>query len=429
MPWIIRKGVDWFRSMGSEKSPGPKLFSVSGDVVNPGNFEFPLGVPAREVILGAAGGCATARPSRPGPPEGTSTPMLTADHLDTPMDFEGITAAGSLLGTAAVMVFSEDVCMVRACLNFTEFYAHESCGKCTPCREGTDWMRKILGRSRRARAGPTTWTPQGHLRRDLRALLLRPRRRGDRPGRLRPEVLPRRVRRARQRRRLPLPGGTRDRRCPLGADDAMSDRPTTVKVTIDGQELEVRPGTLVIRAAEQLGTIVPRFCDHRLLAPWGRCRQCLVEVVGQRKPLTACTTTVTDGMEVKTQVTSEVARAGQEGNLELLLINHPLDCPMCDKGGECPLQDQTLAHGPGETRFVETKRHYEKPIKISETVLLDRERCVLCARCTRFSSEIAGDPFIELFERGALEQVAIYEDEPYQSNYAATSSRSARWGR
>src|SRR5512132_1443505 len=198
----------------------------------------------------------------------------------------------------------------------------------------------------------------------------------------------------------------------------MRDKPSTVKVTIDGQELEVPPGTLVIRAAEQLGTIVPRFCDHRLLAPLGACRQCLVEVVGQRKPLTACTTTVTDGMEVKTQVTSEVARAGQEGNLELLLINHPLDCPMCDKGGECPLQDQTLAHGPGETRFIETKRRYEKPIKISETVLLDRERCVLCARCTRFSSEIAGDPFIELCGGGAREQVAIVEDEPYESYYS-----------
>jgi NADH-quinone oxidoreductase subunit G len=127
---------------------------------------------------------------------------------------------------------------------------------------------------------------------------------------------------------------------------------------------------------------------------------------------------VTDGMVVKTQLTSEVARAGQEGTLELLLINHPLDCPMCDKGGECPLQDQTLAHGPGETRFVETKRRFEKPIKISETVLLDRERCVLCARCTRFSSEIAGDPFIELFERGALEQVGIYPDQPYESHYS-----------
>src|SRR5918996_3279889 len=198
----------------------------------------------------------------------------------------------------------------------------------------------------------------------------------------------------------------------------MPDRPTTVKVTIDDQELEVPPGTLVIRAAEQLDNIIPRFCDHRLLAPLGAGGESVVEVAGQRKPLTACTTTVTDGMVVKTQLTSEVARAGQEGTLELLLINHPLDCPMCDKGGECPLQDQTLAHGPGETRFVETKRHYEKPIKISETVLLDRERCVLCARCTRFSSEIAGDPFIELFERGALEQVAIYEDEPYESHFS-----------
>src|SRR5215218_10263387 len=198
----------------------------------------------------------------------------------------------------------------------------------------------------------------------------------------------------------------------------MPDKPTTVKVTIDGQELEVPPGTLVIRAAEQLGTIVPRFCDHRLLAPLGACRQCLVEVIGQRKPLTACTTTVTDGMEVKTQESSAVAEGAQKSTLEFLLINHPLDCPMCDKGGECPLQDQTLEHGPGETRFVETKRHYEKPIKISETVLLDRERCVLCARCTRFSDEIAGDPFIELFERGALEQVAIYEDEPYESYFS-----------
>ena len=146
VPWIVRKGVDWFRSMGSDKSPGPKLFSVSGDVVNPGNFEFPLGVPAREVIMGAAGGMLDGKALKAWTPGGSSTPMLTADHLDTPMDFEGIQGAGSLLGTAAVIVLSEDVCIVRACLNFTEFYAHESCGKCTPCREGTDWMRKILGR-------------------------------------------------------------------------------------------------------------------------------------------------------------------------------------------------------------------------------------------------------------------------------------------
>jgi NADH-quinone oxidoreductase subunit F len=146
VPYIFNKGVDWFRSMGSERSPGPKLFSVSGDVRNPGNFEFPLGVPAREVIMEAAGGTLEGKTLKAWTPGGSSTPMLTSDHLDVPMDFEGIAGAGSLLGTAAVIVMSTDVCMVRACLNFTEFYAHESCGKCTPCREGTDWMRKILAR-------------------------------------------------------------------------------------------------------------------------------------------------------------------------------------------------------------------------------------------------------------------------------------------
>ncbi len=194
-----------------------------------------------------------------------------------------------------------------------------------------------------------------------------------------------------------------------------------VTVTIDGVEITVPAGTLVIRAAEQVGVHVPRFCDHPLLDPVGACRQCLVEVEGQRKPLTACTTTCTEGMVVRTQMTSEVARKGQEGTLELLLINHPLDCPICDKGGECPLQNQTLTNGPGESRYVDAKRTYPKPLAISSQVLLDRERCVLCARCTRFSQQIAGDPFIELFERGALEQVAIYADEPFESYFSGNT--------
>jgi NADH-quinone oxidoreductase subunit F len=146
VPWIVRRGVDWFRSMGTEKSPGPKLFSVSGDVRQPGNYEYPLGTPASELIMGAAGGMLEGKQLKAWTPGGSSTPMLTADHLDAPMDFEGIAAAGSLLGTGAVIVLSEDVCMVNACLNFMQFYAHESCGKCTPCREGTDWMAKILTR-------------------------------------------------------------------------------------------------------------------------------------------------------------------------------------------------------------------------------------------------------------------------------------------
>ncbi|HVF03984.1 MAG TPA: NADH-quinone oxidoreductase subunit G [Frankiaceae bacterium] len=198
-------------------------------------------------------------------------------------------------------------------------------------------------------------------------------------------------------------------------------KPDTVTLTIDGVEVTVPKNTLIIRAAEQMGVQVPRFCDHPLLDPVGACRQCIVDVEGQRKPLTACTTTVAEGMVVRTQMTSEVARKAQEGTLELLLINHPLDCPICDKGGECPLQNQTLTNGPGESRFVDKKRTFPKPLAISSQVLLDRERCVLCARCTRFSQQIAGDPFIELFERGALEQVAIYTDEPFESYFSGNT--------
>jgi NADH-quinone oxidoreductase subunit G len=194
-----------------------------------------------------------------------------------------------------------------------------------------------------------------------------------------------------------------------------------VTCTIDGVEITVPKNTLIIRAAEHLGIQVPRFCDHPLLEPLGACRQCIVEVEGQRKPLTACTTTVTDGMVVKTQLTSEVADKAQRGTIEFLLLNHPLDCPVCDKGGECPLQNQALTNGPSESRFRDDKRRFEKPIAISSQVLLDRERCVLCARCTRFSQQIAGDPFIELFERGALEQVGVYTDEPFNSYFSGNT--------
>jgi len=194
-----------------------------------------------------------------------------------------------------------------------------------------------------------------------------------------------------------------------------------VSVTVDGFELRVPKGTLVIRAAEQLGIQIPRFCDHPLLDPIGACRQCLVEVEGQRKPVASCTTTVSDGMVVKTQLSSPVADKAQQGNMEMLLINHPLDCPVCDKGGECPLQNQAMSNGRADSRFRDVKRTYPKPIAISSQVLLDRERCVLCARCTRFSEQVAGDPFIELFERGALEQVAIYTDEPFESYFSGNT--------
>ncbi|MEY9962170.1 NADH-quinone oxidoreductase subunit G [Streptacidiphilus sp. MAP12-16] len=192
-------------------------------------------------------------------------------------------------------------------------------------------------------------------------------------------------------------------------------------VTIDGVQVQVPKGTLIIRAAEMVGVEVPRFCDHPLLDPVGACRQCIVEVEGQRKPVASCTMTVTDGMVVSTQVTSPVAEKAQRGVMELLLINHPLDCPVCDKGGECPLQNQALSHGQSDSRFEGVKRTYEKPMPISTQVLLDRERCVLCARCTRFSEQIAGDPFIELLERGALEQVGIGEGDDFRSYFSGNT--------
>jgi NADH-quinone oxidoreductase subunit G len=194
-----------------------------------------------------------------------------------------------------------------------------------------------------------------------------------------------------------------------------------VTVTIDEFAITVPKGTLVIRAAELLGLQIPRFCDHPLLDPAGACRQCLVEVEGQVKPLASCTTTCTEGMTVRTQRASAIAEKAQRGVMELLLINHPLDCPMCDKGGECPLQNQAMSAGQGDTRFIETKRTFAKPVPISTEVLLDRERCISCTRCTRFSEQIAGDPFIEFFERGPDQRIATADGVPFDSYFSGNT--------
>ena len=207
----------------------------------------------------------------------------------------------------------------------------------------------------------------------------------------------------------------------LGTEQAVE----LITCVIDGFEVTVPKGTLVIRAAEKLGIQIPRFCDHPLLAPAGACRQCLVdiEINGRAfpKPQASCTIPVEPGMIVKTQLTSPVADKAQKGVMELLLANHPLDCPVCDKGGECPLQNQAMSNGNPEMRLDGVKRTFEKPVAISSSVLLDRERCVLCARCTRFSDQIASDPFITLNERGALQQVGIYEEDPFKSYFSGNT--------
>ncbi len=207
-------------------------------------------------------------------------------------------------------------------------------------------------------------------------------------------------------------------------EQAIAPAVEQVTLTIDGIEVSVPKGTLVIRAAERIGVAIPRFCDHPLLDPVGACRQCMVEVPdmgngrGMPKPQAACTLEAMNGMKIATQVSSPVAEKAQKGMIELLLINHPLDCPICDKGGECPLQNQAMSNGPGHSRYEGVKRTFPKPVAISASVLLDRERCILCARCTRFSEQISGDPFIALVERGALQQVGQYEEHPYDSYYS-----------
>ena len=201
----------------------------------------------------------------------------------------------------------------------------------------------------------------------------------------------------------------------------MTDVKSSVTISVNGRSLEAAPGELLIEAAERAGHYVPRFCYHPRMEPVGMCRMCLVEVEGPRGATLqpACYIKVQDGMTVVTD--SEKVKKAQDGVLEFLLANHPLDCPVCDKGGECPLQDQTLAHGSGETRFIEEKRHFVKPIEIGEFVLLDRERCIQCARCTRFSAEVSGDTEIAFSGRGDQIEVAPSPTEPFDSTFSGNT--------
>ena len=204
-------------------------------------------------------------------------------------------------------------------------------------------------------------------------------------------------------------------------NDLPPQDPNAVSITINGRTVAARKGDFIIAAADSVDEYIPRFCYHPRMSSVGMCRQCMVEVEGPRGPMmvVSCMTPVADGQIVRTD-TPQVKRA-QEGMIELLLANHPLDCPVCDKGGECPLQDQAFSHGAGESRFVEEKRHYEKPIPISDLVFLDRERCILCDRCTRFADEVAGDPLISFTQRGNNTQIMTFPDEPFASYFSGNT--------
>jgi NADH-quinone oxidoreductase subunit G len=214
---------------------------------------------------------------------------------------------------------------------------------------------------------------------------------------------------------------TADSETEVTEDAVVEETPPGTPITVNGEVFYAEPGRMLIDACEDAGVYIPRFCYHPRMTPVGMCRMCLVEVDTGRGPglQPSCMLRVSEGMVVDTE--SETTKKAQDGVLELLLINHPLDCPVCDKGGECPLQDQTMSYGPGESRFIEEKRHFEKPIPISDTVYLDRERCILCDRCTRFADEVAGDPLIHFMGRGNQTQVNTFPDDPFASYFSGNT--------
>ena len=323
-------------------------------------------------------------------------------------------------------------------LKTAKFYRHESCGKCTPCREGTNWTVKMLERIQSGEATPMDLDimasvceqiignclcvlgdamamPIGsmikHFRAEFEAHIEAARERnglgaGDPAGQPRPQRRPRPDARARRHR----PDGGAGLACPA---------PTIQMITfsIDGLEVTAPENAMLVDAAKYGDVEIPVFCyEPKLGQPVGACRMCLVEIEGIPKLQTACSTPVKDGMVVHTQ--TERVHDAQRAVVEFLLINHPLDCPVCDKGGECPLQDITYGWGPGTSRFIEPKRHFKKPLELSPLIAIDRERCILCYRCVRFSQEIAEDYQLVLLERGAHSFVGTFDGHPYVAPFS-----------
>src|SRR5262249_4082146 len=192
----------------------------------------------------------------------------------------------------------------------------------------------------------------------------------------------------------------------------MSNEQRTVTITVDGREIECPEGQMLHDAAREGDVEIPVFCyEPKLGEPVGACRMCLVEIEGIPKLQTSCSTPVRDGMVVHAR--TEQVKKAQNAVVEFLLVNHPLDCPVCDKGGECPLQDITQGWGPGKSRVIDEKRHFQKPVELSPLVAIDRERCILCYRCVRFSQEISEDAQLQLLERGDRTFVGTFDERPY----------------
>ena len=306
-----------------------------------------------------------------------------------------------MLGSGSIIVFDETTSVVELALRTARFYHHESCGKCTPCREGTNWTVKMLERMIRGEATPidleTVSSVQTNIIGNCLCVL------GD---------------------SMAMPVGSMVKKfrdefmeaIQRGVPEALvgMTRPIRnhVSLVVDGREVTAPEGTMLVDAAKQGDVEIPVFCyEPKLGDPVGACRMCLVEIEGMPKLQTACSTPVRDGMVVYTQ--TDRVKEAQNAVVEFLLVNHPLDCPVCDKGGECPLQDIAMGWGPGKSRFTDPKRHFQKPLELSPLVAIDRERCILCYRCVRFSQEVAEDEQLQLLERGDKTFVGTFDERPY----------------
>ena len=418
MPAIIAMGGDEYAKLGVETSTGTKLVSVSGHVQRPGNYEIELGIPSREIIYGLAGGPPDGREVKCWFPGGSSSPVLKAEDLDIPYDFNSLAKAGSMLGSGAIIVVDDSTPILDVAMKVAKFYRHESCGKCTPCREGTNWTVKMLERIDAGEATPMDLEIMASVQEhiignclcvlgDAMAMPI-----GSMIAKFRDEFEAH-IEAARVRNGLGA--GASDWSWPPRSMPRPQQR--IITFTIDGREVQAPENTMLVDAAKQGDVEIPVFCyEPKLGQPVGACRMCLVEIEGIPKLQTGCSTPVKDGMVVYTQ--TERVKTAQQSVVEFLLINHPLDCPVCDKGGECPLQDITFGWGGGISRFVEPKRHFVKPLELSPLIAIDRERCILCYRCVRFSQEVAEDYQLVLLERGAHSYVSTFDGHPYVAPFS-----------
>ncbi len=411
VPTILRKGADWFAKLGVPNAGGTAIFSVSGHVNKPGNYEVPMGIPFVD-LLEIAGGVKDGRKLKAVIPGGSSVYVLPAEKiLAANMDFDSLKAAGSSVGSAAVIVMDETTCMVKVLERLSRFYQSESCGQCTPCREGTGWMNRVI---RRIMAGQgnkndlqllvdvagrieghticalgdaAAWPVQSfirHFRHEFEYMI-------DNGGRSIVDD--------------PAPEGRMSSPPPVATAPPAAPPSDVVNVEIDGKPAQGKKGQMIIHVTDAQDAYVPRFCYHDKLPIAANCRMCLVEVEKAPKPLPACATPITEGMKIFTK--SPKAIGAQKATMEFLLINHPLDCPICDQGGECELQDLAMGFGRDAARFNERKR-VVKDKDLGPLVSTDMTRCIHCTRCVRFTSEIAGIQELGTTGRGENMEIGTY---------------------